>query len=103
MFSYIVAVFAALIFLSDPIARYFYPDMGNSSNSSSATSSSSIRPLSPRPRLNEDLLAIDATNASDPSCPEDSYISHVLSRAPLVVYLENFLSDDERDYLLETR
>lgn len=102
MFSYIVAIFAALIFLSDPIARYFYPDMGNSS-SSSVTSSSNIRPLSPRPRLNEDLLAIDAANASDPSCPEDSYIAHVLNRAPLVVYLENFLSEDERDYLLETR
>lgn len=93
MLSYIVALVAAFLFLADPISRYLSPS-GRVKHSPN---------LSPRPRLNESLLAIDGPNATAPECPPDTYVARVLSREPLVVYLENFLSDDERRHLLEIR
>ena len=57
----------------------------------------------PRPHLNESLLAIDHANATAPECPPDAYVARVLSREPLVLYLENFLSESERQQLLEIR
>ncbi|KAI1330509.1 2OG-Fe(II) oxygenase family oxidoreductase [Xylariaceae sp. FL0255] len=57
----------------------------------------------PRPPINESLLAIDTSDkAVTPlSCAPDAYSVHILSKAPLVVYIENFLSADERAHLLE--
>lgn len=38
-------------------------------------------------------------------CPGETagYQVHLLSRAPLVIYIENFLSDDEADHLVDIR
>ncbi|KAI0481524.1 hypothetical protein F4859DRAFT_423288 [Xylaria cf. heliscus] len=92
MFSYIVGVLAILL-LYDPLTRYL-------------TADSEPRPLprTPRPRINESLLALDANLGNDTaalSCAPDAYSVHILCKAPLVVYIENFLSLDEREYLLE--
>lgn len=97
MLSYIVALVAGLIFLANPISQIFFP---RDEQSRFQRRGSSHR-LSPRPKLNESLLAIDLANATAPDCPPDAYIARILSRAPLVVYLENFLSEDERRHLLE--
>ncbi|KAF4123216.1 prolyl 4-hydroxylase [Geosmithia morbida] len=91
MFSYIVAVVAALLFLSDPISRFLSPDGGGSRRSSS------LGPLSPRPRLNEDLLAIDAPNATTPQCPEDSYVAHDKPSYPIFEPALIGSQDQERD------
>lgn len=88
MLSYILAAVAAFVAISAVFRS------GDSSGE---------RPLSPRPQLNEDLLAIDGVNATEPECPLDTYTARILSRAPLVVYLENFLSEEERSHLLEVR
>lgn len=97
MLSYIVALVAALIFLANPISQIFFP-----------RDPSQLQPrrgpdgnrLSPRPKLNESMLAMDAPNATAPACPPDGYNARVLSRAPLVLYLEGFLSEAERAHLL---
>ncbi|KAI0194161.1 hypothetical protein F4808DRAFT_464572 [Astrocystis sublimbata] len=89
--SYFVAILAFLL-VYDPINRYL-------------TSGYEPRPLprTPRPRINESLLALDTSNETVLSCSPDAYSVHILSKAPLVVYVENFLSLDEREHLLEIR
>ncbi|KAK4448587.1 hypothetical protein QBC34DRAFT_407015 [Podospora aff. communis PSN243] len=54
----------------------------------------------PRPQLQEELLALEDRNGS--ACSRDSqYRVHIFSREPLVIYVENFLAADEREHLLE--
>lgn len=92
MFSYIIAVFAILLFYN-PITKYL-------------TAGQEPRPLprTLRPRINESLLAIDTGNeTAHLNCAPDAYSVHILSKAPLVVYIENFLSLDERKHILEIR
>jgi hypothetical protein len=92
MFSYIVGLFAILVLVANPISQYLFPQTSRTRNL-----------LSPRPQLNESLLAIDVANASVLDCPADAYGARILSREPLVVYLEGFLSESERRHLLEIR
>ncbi|KAI1877973.1 uncharacterized protein JN550_000155 [Neoarthrinium moseri] len=90
MFPYIVGGFAILLFFYQPVVEFFSPDSGR------------VIPHTPRPAINESLLAIDAANETAPlNCPEDAYSVHILSKAPLVIYVENFISKAERDNLLE--
>lgn len=96
MLSYIVGLLAIVIFLGNPILELIAPDRG-------AAKSLRRGPLSPRPQLNESLLAIDGVNDTAPECPPDAYVARILRRQPLVVYFENFLSEDERRHLLEIR
>ncbi|KAI1429304.1 hypothetical protein F5Y12DRAFT_478269 [Xylaria sp. FL1777] len=91
MFSYVVAGLAILLFFHDPLTKYLTADL-------------EPRPLprTPRPRINEALLAIDTGNETALlDCAPDAYSVHILSKAPLVVYIEGFLSLDERSHLLE--
>lgn len=96
MFSYIVAGLACLLLFYDPLTKYLTAPRG----------SQEPRPLprTPRPRINESLLAIDTGNETTLlSCAQDAYSVHILSKAPLVVYIENFLSLDERKHLIDVR
>ncbi|ROW12537.1 hypothetical protein VMCG_00197 [Cytospora schulzeri] len=88
MFSYVVA-FLAFLALYNPIVQMLSP-----------AAVPRIHRI-PRPRLNESMLALEEANGTSLQCPEDSYSVHILSKEPLVVYLENFLSADERSHLLE--
>ncbi|RFU78141.1 hypothetical protein TARUN_4073 [Trichoderma arundinaceum] len=90
MFSYIIGLLAILLLVANPITQYFLPQNSRAKSL-----------LSPRPQLNESLLAIDGENATAPNCPADAYGARILSREPLVVYLEGFLSEREREHLLE--
>lgn len=88
MFSYVVA-FLAFLVLYNPIVQMLSP-----------------APVprihrTPRPRVNETLLALEDDNGTALQCPEDSYSVHIVSKEPLVVYIENFLAADERSHLLE--
>ncbi|KAF7551010.1 hypothetical protein G7046_g7842 [Stylonectria norvegica] len=88
MISYIVALIAALIFLVNPIVQMLSPR-------------STQDHFASRPLLNESLLAIDSPNATAPECRPDTYGVRILNKNPLVVYLEGFLSAEERGHLLE--
>ncbi|KAI0128432.1 hypothetical protein BJ170DRAFT_682225 [Xylariales sp. AK1849] len=88
MFSYIVGGIAFLLFFYNPIFQYLSPGPA-------------LIPRGPRPAINESLLAIDAASETAPSCSQDAYSTHILSKAPLVIYVENFISEDERAHILD--
>ncbi|KAL6871898.1 hypothetical protein J3F83DRAFT_621138 [Trichoderma novae-zelandiae] len=91
MFSYIIGLLAlVLLIVPNPLSQYFLDYRTRS-----------IKSESPRPWLNESLLGIDPPNATLPDCPADAYGVRILRREPLVVYLEGFLSVEEREHLLE--
>ncbi|CAH0022981.1 unnamed protein product [Clonostachys rhizophaga] len=90
MLSYIVGLIAAFIFLVNPISQLLF-------------GSQHAAGPSPRPHLNESMLAIDHPNDPIPQCPPDTYRAQILRVSPLVVYLENFLNEDERKHLLDIR
>lgn len=57
----------------------------------------------PRPLVQEHLLALDDWPANL-TCSEDhGYAVHLFSKEPLVVYVEGFLDAAERAHLLEIR
>ncbi|KAI0396901.1 hypothetical protein F5Y17DRAFT_417276 [Xylariaceae sp. FL0594] len=92
--TYTVALLGVLILLiHDPLTRYL-------------TSGLEPRPLphTARPPVNESLVAADDDGTAWSgleNCVQDAYSVHIVSRAPLVVYIENFLSVEEREHLLE--
>lgn len=88
MFSYVILPVALLIAFSNPILRLFSPSLSRTQRAE-------------RPAVNESLLAIPG--AGDGVGCEGAYKVHVWSAEPLVVYIEGFLSREERAHLLETR
>lgn len=91
MFAYVVA-FLAFLVLYNPIVQMLSPEQVPRIH------------RTPLPRVNESLLALeDDADGTALQCPEDSYSVHIVSKEPLVVYIENFLSVDERSHLLEIR
>lgn len=100
MFGYAALVcLGAVLFWLDPILRVVAPSL---------QLDAPVLRKTPRPPINEALLALEEEN--DPSssssgltCPEDAYTVHIFSKAPLVLYLEDFLSLDERRHLIEIR
>ncbi|KAL5045612.1 hypothetical protein BDW71DRAFT_76222 [Aspergillus fruticulosus] len=51
--------------------------------------------------LNPEVLSLD--DGTSVACPNDTdaYRVHILSQAPLVIYIENFLSAEEADHLVD--
>lgn len=90
MLSYVVALLACLILLYNQ----------SSNSSSDGNPPRSIR-RTPRPQINESLLALE--DGGHTVCPEDNYSVHLFSKEPLVVYIESFISKEERAHLLEVR
>ncbi|KAH7313369.1 hypothetical protein B0I35DRAFT_480059 [Stachybotrys elegans] len=89
MLSYIIGFVAIVIFFSNPINQLLFPHQQSRTR------------LSPRPLLNESLLALDNANDTALECAPDAYSVRILRREPLVIYIENFLSEHERKHLLE--
>lgn len=103
MFPYIVAGLACLLFFWGSFLVEF---LSGSSSSPSAYGGGRGRviPRTPRPAVNESLLALEEDDEDGGlRCPPDRYVVHVLSKAPLVLYVENFLDEDERAHLLDIR
>ncbi|KAI0417282.1 2OG-Fe(II) oxygenase family oxidoreductase [Xylaria grammica] len=91
MFSYLLASLAFVFLFYDPVTKYL-----------TAGQEPQRLPRTPRPQINESLLAIETGNETALlNCSPDAYSVHILSKAPLVVYIENFLSLDERKHLLQ--
>lgn len=97
------------IFVLDPLLRGFFPGLLPASSDS-------------EPKTNKDIFDFDDATAIGPglNLTDDSFISpedgvpftcpnaegyrvHLLSRAPLVMYIENFVSQAEADHLLDVR
>ncbi|GJN77087.1 hypothetical protein PLIIFM63780_000575 [Purpureocillium lilacinum] len=91
MLSYVIGLVAIVLFLGNPISQFFFPQHNRPERPEWA----------PRPALDESLLALEAPNDTRLDCPPDAYSTRILSREPLVLYLEGFLSADERQHLLD--
>lgn len=50
-----------------------------------------------------DSSALSPADDVPADCPGAEYKVHILSHEPLVIYIENFLSDDEADHLVDIR
>lgn len=93
MLIYAIFFLAAALFFANPISRFFSWPQPTQEGSHWA----------PPPTLNRSLLAIDGPDDAVPECPPDTFAARILRTEPLVVYLEGFLSLEERDHLLEIR
>lgn len=89
MFSYTVGLLACVFVFYNPLMRFL-----------STSPPRIVR--TPRPPLNSDMLALESPNETN-LCKPDGYRVHVFSREPLVLYIEDFLTRDERQHLLEIR
>jgi prolyl 4-hydroxylase len=86
MIGYIVALLPLYMFLYLPISHMLYGTSEKAGNQQITNFNSSFI----------------ATN--DPlSCPFHNYNTFILSHEPLIIYIENFLSPDESQHLLEIR
>jgi len=96
MLSYIVAFVAFVVFFSNPIYQAIWPSSQRSRGDDDGRLPHHIL-------LNESLVALPDPNFNGGECLEDGYLVRVFSQEPLVLYIENFLSEDERKHLLEIR
>ncbi|KAE8146352.1 hypothetical protein BDV25DRAFT_132993 [Aspergillus avenaceus] len=79
IYIFIVGPITRQLFPQKPLPRLFNPDN--------------------TPLLNDTILSLD--DGITPTCPEDNYKIHILQRDPLVIYIEDFLTHDEADHLVE--
>ncbi|KLU84257.1 oxidoreductase [Magnaporthiopsis poae ATCC 64411] len=101
--SHLLGLLALTLFAYGPVVRLlgFGDWSGSDTSPSPPSSSSSRRHHHPRPQLNESLLALEEdTSLTATACPPDTYTVHIVSRRPLVLYLEGFVSAAERTHLL---
>jgi prolyl 4-hydroxylase len=93
LFSYAIGLLACTLVLYSPLSQLLY--------SPYAAVAPQMR-RAPRPAINESLLALDDWSGNL-SCERHGYAVHLFSKAPLVFYIEDFLSPSERAHLLEIR
>lgn len=90
IFGYLIALIPAYILVFAPLSRLILGPQG-SENDILDTS-----------QLDPNLLSlIDPDEVLD--CSSHSYNVHIFSRAPLVIYIESFLSDDEASHMVRER
>jgi len=53
--------------------------------------------------LNSSFIAIEDSDFNPASCPAHTYETHIISQEPLLIYIENFLSLEERAHLITIR
>lgn len=93
MFSYAVGLLACLLVLYTPLSQLIF--------GRPPSAAPSIR-RTPRPAVNESLLALDDW-PGNLTCGEDRYSVHLFSKEPLIIYIQGFLSLEERAHLLDIR
>lgn len=83
------------LFIGAPILRQLYP---------SGTTDSISDPAEPKTDHLSDDNFVSVDDGVPLDCPgEDDYQIHILSREPLVMYIEGFLSGWEADHLVDMR
>lgn len=86
MIGYIFALLPLYVLLYLPLQNMFFGSPVDPSNSHGTS-------------YNESLVASDEPL----SCPTHNYNTFVVSRQPLIIYIENFLSPEESKHLLDIR
>ncbi|KAE8345259.1 hypothetical protein BDV24DRAFT_159618 [Aspergillus arachidicola] len=83
------------IFLIAPALRQFFPPAEEDLTFDPDDDAADLE----GPILNGTILSLD--DGIEPTCPPDNYRVHLLRRDPLVIYIEDFLSSEEADHLVE--
>jgi prolyl 4-hydroxylase len=96
MIGYLLALLPLYIFVYLPVSQL----LGFPPSSSWSSSPSSPGGHDHEYSFNESFVAFEEPGLV---CPEHTYATHILSREPLVLYLEGWLSEGEIQHLLETR
>lgn len=91
MIGYIVALLPLYIFVYLPLSSMIF--------------GTSQKPSIQHATFNSSLIATDDGDQplSGVSCPSHDYNTFILSREPLIIYVEKFLSSDESKHLLDIR
>jgi prolyl 4-hydroxylase len=96
------------LFVLAPLLRQFFPSEESPSSPSTTDyfgADTDADDLAPSPALNlldDTFISID--DGLTPDCPLDpAYRIHLLSRTPLVIYIEGFLTPTEADHLVDIR
>jgi hypothetical protein len=87
MIGYFLALLPIYIFIYQPVSQFFFPSSSSHGRNDLTFNASFIAP------------------PEDPNltCPDHKYVTHILSREPLVLYLEGWLAEEEIGELLDIR
>ncbi|KAH7632018.1 hypothetical protein B0T09DRAFT_113185 [Sordaria sp. MPI-SDFR-AT-0083] len=99
MLSYAVALIGILVVFNSPINNLLFSGVNQTQCPGQVPQLRRI-PL-PKLSLKEDLIALEGNSSSQCMPHTPAPVVHVYSREPLVLYVENFLSTDERHHLLD--
>lgn len=92
IFGYLLALIPAYILVLAPLSRLIFgPNPEDSENDVLDTS-----------KIDPNLLSLISPDEVL-NCSSHSYNVHIFSRAPLVIYIESFLSDDEASHMVRER
>lgn len=101
MLSFAVALIGILIVFNSPINTLLFSGVNNQKQCPNQIPQIRRIPL-PKLNLKEDLIALEGNSSLLQCMPHTpAPVVHVYSREPLVLYIENFLSLDERHHLLD--
>ena len=101
MLSYAVALIGILIVFNSPINDLLFSG-GNQQQCPGQIPQLRRIPL-PKLSLKKDLIALEGNSSLQCVPYTPAPVVHVYSREPLVLYIENFLSLDDRNHLLDIR
>ena len=90
------------LFIVDPLLRGFFPGLlADSPNNDDLFDESGA----PGPGINlTDDSFISPEDGVSFNCPDaEGYLVHLLSRTPLIMYIENFVSENEANQILDMR
>jgi prolyl 4-hydroxylase len=91
------------LFVVDPLLRGFFPSLLAGSPSSSDDLFDESGAPGPGINLTDDSF-ISPEDGVPFQCPDaEGYRVHLLSRTPLIMYIENFVSENEANQLLDMR
>lgn len=102
MLSYAVALIGILIVFNSPLNNLLFSNNVNPNQCPGQIPQLHRIPLS-KLNLKEDLIALEGNSSLQCMPHTPAPVVHVYSREPLVLYIENFLSLDEREHLLGIR
>jgi prolyl 4-hydroxylase len=90
--GYLLALIPAYIFVYSPISRLIFGSLQEEANEPIDIS-----------KIDPELLSLISPDDPLLNCSSQPYDIHILSRAPLVIYIESFLSDSEASHMVEVR
>lgn len=103
IFSWIIYLVPLYLFVFAPLLRQFFPSSEDGDLDADKADEAAHQHI-PALNLSDDSF-ISPEDATPLNCGkgEDNYQIHLLSRDPLAIYIEGFLSDREADHLVDVR